>query len=53
MNEEELHPLECEYGPDKVYRFTSMWDKHCALNAAGLRGMSLDEYILYEIKGDE
>jgi hypothetical protein len=53
MEDEELHPLECEYAPGKVYQFTSMWDRHCAINAAGHQGMSLEEYILYEIKGDE
>jgi len=49
MPTEERHSLECEYAQGKIHRFTSMWDKHCAVNAAGHRGMSLEEYILHEI----
>jgi len=49
MEDEERHSLECEYEPGKIYRFTSMWSKHCWGNAASRRGMSLEEYIQDEL----
>ena len=53
MQDKERHPLECEYGPGKVHRFTSMWDKHCWGDAASRRGMSLEEYVREALEEEE